>query len=250
MTTNTQSTMRTAAFLALLWPAGAAAQQSQPAAGDDCMTAQSKVSVTATTARDRLETARQTNEPAKLRAAVDEAMIAIGALLAATEPCRTAPAMAGMDHSTQAAPQPGAPVSPRPPAAAADPHAGMTMGTPAKPAANPRATPGAKPASKAADPHAGMTMPAKPAGKPAAKPAAKPAGKPGAKPADPHAGMTMPSGAKTAQDPKQLVCTPAIDPDNAPTTTYKGKTYYFCTAADRLRFIMNPEAYLKSAGGK
>ncbi len=217
MTTNTQSTMRTAAFLALLWPAGAAAQQSQPAAGDDCMTAQSKVSVTATTARDRLETARQTNEPAKLRAAVDEAMIAIGALLAATEPCRTAPAMAGMDHSTQAAPQPGAPVSPRPPAAAADPHAGMNMGTPAKPAANPRATPGAKPASKAADPHAGMTMPA---------------------------------GAKTAQDPKQLVCTPAIDPDNAPTTTYKGKTYYFCTAADRLRFIMNPEAYLKSAGGK
>lgn len=217
MTTNTQSTMRTAAFLALLWPAGAAAQQSQPAAGDDCMTAQSKVSVTATTARDRLETARQTNEPAKLRAAVDEAMIAIGALLAATEPCRTAPAMAGMDHSTLAAPQPGAPVSPRPPAAAADPHAGMNMGTPAKPAANPRATPGAKPASKAADPHAGMTMPA---------------------------------GAKTAQDPKQLVCTPAIDPDNAPTTTYKGKTYYFCTAADRLRFIMNPEAYLKSAGGK
>ena len=217
MTTNTQSTMRTAAFLALLWPAGAAAQQSQPAAGDDCMTAQSKVSVTATTARDRLETARQTNEPAKLRAAVDEAMIAIGALLAATEPCRTAPAMAGMDHSTQAAPQPGAPVSPRPPAAAADPHAGMNMGTPAKAAANPRATPGAKPASKAADPHAGMTMPA---------------------------------GAKTAQDPKQLVCTPAIDPDNAPTTTYKGKTYYFCTAADRLRFIMNPEAYLKSAGGK
>jgi YHS domain-containing protein len=37
-------------------------------------------------------------------------------------------------------------------------------------------------------------------------------------------------------------------PDNAPTTTYKGKTYYFCSAAERLRFIRNPETYLKAAG--
>jgi YHS domain-containing protein len=33
-----------------------------------------------------------------------------------------------------------------------------------------------------------------------------------------------------------------------PTTTYKGKAYYFCSAAERLRFIMNPETYLKGAG--
>lgn len=260
MTMTFQSTALATVFAALLCPASAIAQQPPPvdhsahgatpqaAGADDCMTAQSKVSATAATARERLETARQTNEPAKLRAAVDEALLAIGALLSATEPCRTAPpmaGMAGMDHSAMAAPQPGAPVSPRPPAAAADPHAGMNMpNAPARPAARPAA----KPAAKPADPHAGMNMgtPAKPAARPRATPGAKPA----SKAADPHAGMAMPSGAKTADDPKKLACTPKIDLDNAPTTTYKGKAYYFCTAADRLRFIMNPEAYLKSAGGK
>jgi len=278
----------------VLWPQPAhGQQQQQPApvgqsahpgaqagAVDDCMTAQSKVSATGTTARERLEEARQTNDPVKLRAAVDEALIALTSLLAATEPCRQAPAMAGMDHAAMVLPQPGAPVSPRPQAGAADPHAGMNM--PATPA-----TRGAKPAAKGAkpaDPHAGMNMPAAPAKAPAkrggrsaqkpgpadphagmnmpgapaktpAKPAAKPApATPGAKPAapaDPHAGMNMaPAGGATADDPKKLTCAAAVDPDNAPSTTYKGKTYYFCSAADRLRFIMNPVAYLKGAGGK
>ena len=203
-------------------------------AADDCMTAQSKVSVTGTAARARLEEARQTNDPAKLRAAVDEALIAVNAMLAATEPCRQAPAMPGMDHSKMAMPQPGAPASPRPPSAAVDPHAGHTM--PAAPAAT-RTRPPAKPA----DPHAGMRMPAAPA---------KPGTKPAAKPADPHAGMNMaPAGGAMAQDPKALECSPPIDPENAPTTTYKGKAYYFCTAAERLRFIMNPETYLKGLKG-
>ena len=246
-------------------------------AADDCMTAQSKVSVTGNTARDRLETARQTNDPARMRAAVDEALLAINALLAATEPCRTAPAMGGMDHTKMATPDPGAPVSPGPPAAA-DPHAGMIM-----PGTAPKS--GATPVTKPADPHAGMKMPAVPTKAPAkrgarspqkpaqsdphagmnmpgaqaktpAKPAAKQApAKPGAKPApaaDPHAGMNMaPAGGATADDPKKLTCATAVDPDNAPSTTYKGKTYYFCSAADRLRFIMNPVAYLKKGpGGK
>lgn len=118
---------------------------------------------------------------------------------------------------------------------------------PAKQTAKPAARPAAKPAPKPADPHAGMNMPAT-----AARPAAKPAARPAPKPADPHAGhMAQPSpSAKVADDPKKLACSPAIDPENAPTTTYKGKAYYFCSAAERLRFIQNPEAYLKAAGGK
>lgn len=316
-------TFAAAALSLVLWqqPAHGRQQQQQPpkpaenhsahagaqaGAPDDCMTAQSKVSVTGATARGRLEEARQTNDPAKLRAAVDEALIAISSLLAATEPCRQAPAMGGMDHSTMAMPQPGAPVSPGAPAAAADPHAGMNMpAAPAKPGAKPATKPtdphagmnmpatparpgaksAAKPSAKPADPHAGMNMPAAPAKRPAtrsgrsaqkpapvdlhagmtmpaapgktpAKPAAKaapakPGSKPEATPSDPHAGMNMtPTGGTTADDPAKLTCATPVDPDNAPTTTYKGKAYYFCSAADRLRFIMNPVGYLKGAGGK
>lgn len=223
MSTKSCALFGAASLSILLSPQSALGQQQTPpvdhrahaatpqGALDDCMTAQSKVSVTGTTARVRLEEARQTNDPAKLRAAVDEALIAITSLLAATEPCRQAPAMGGMDHSKLAMPQPGAAVSPRPPAAAADPHAGHTM-------------------------------PAKPAAKPGAKAAAKPA--------DPHAGHAAPSGKTVvfSDDPKKLACSPPIDPDDAPATTYKGKAYYFCTAAERLRFITNPETYLKSKG--
>jgi YHS domain-containing protein len=255
MTTKIQSTGIAAALAVLLAPAIAMAQQpsaadhsahqTRPAdAGAECMAAQSKVAVTATTAQGRLEAARQTNEPAAMRAAVDEALIALGALLSATEPCRTAAPAAGMDHSTMAIPPSGAPVSPRPPAAAADPHAGHTMpSAPAKPGAKPTA----KPAAKPADPHAGMKMPAT-----RAKSAAKPGTQPAPKPADPHAGHAAPpsGSAKVADDPKKLACSPVIDPENAPTTTYKGKAYYFCSAAERLRFIQNPEAYLKAAGRK
>ena len=250
-----QSATLAAALAVLLSPAVATAQQ-PPAvdhsahqtgsadAGAECMAAQSKVAVTGETARGRLEEARQTNEPAKLRAAVDEALIAITSLLAATEPCRQAPAMGGMDHSTMAMPQAGAPVSPRPPAAAPDPQAGHAM--PATPATA-GAKPAARPAAKPADPHAGMNMPARPA-----RPVAKPAAAAAPKPADPHAGhaATPSTSAKVADDPTKLACSPAVDPDNAPTTTYKGKAYYFCSAAERLRFITNPEAYLKAAGVK
>lgn len=253
-----QSATLAAALAVLLFPAAAMAQQApavdhsahqtgSPDAGAECMAAQSKVAVTALTAQGRLELARQTNEPAALRAAVDEALIALGALLSATEPCRVSAPMAGMDHSTMA--MPAAPAQPG--AKPADPHAGMTM--PAAPATR-SAKPAAKGAAKPADPHAGMTMPMAPAkapAKPAAKPAPTGAGAKPPTPADPHAGMNMtPTGAATADDPKKLTCATAVDPDNAPSTTYKGKTYYFCSAADRLRFIMNPETYLKGAGGK
>jgi len=229
-----------AACAALLAPAALHAQQPPPVdhsahaapqggAAGDCMTAQSKVAATATAARARLEAARQTNDPAHLRAALDEAMIALGALLAATEPCRAAPAAAADPHTAHAAPPAMPPAAP-PPAPAAkptDPHAGHAA--PAKPAA--------RPAAKPADPHAGHAMPAP------AKPAAA---KPAATPAPTAATKTTPF----ATDAKKLVCAQPVDPDTAPSTTYKGKTYYFCSAADRMRFIMNPETALKGGGGQ
>ena len=245
MITRMQSATRAATLAVLLSPATAMAQQAPAVdhsahqtgsadAGMECMAAQSKVAVTAMAAQGRLELARQTNEPAAMRAALDEALIALGALLSATEPCRLSAPMAGMDHAAMTAQEPGAPVSPRP---QTDPHAGHAPAT----------APASKPAAKHADPHAGMNMPPTPA-----KPAAKPGARPAPKAADPHAGhaVTPAASAKVADDPKKLVCSPAIDPDNAPTTTYKGKAYYFCSAAERLRFITNPEAYLKAAGGQ
>ena len=225
------------------------AQAQQPPAGaDDCMSAQSKVIVTGTTARTRLQAAQQSNDPAQMRAAVDEALLAVNALLAATEPCRVPQADHG-GHSAAAATNPGAPVSPRPQTAAADPHAGHVTTSPA--AAQQKPTAPSKPAAKPADPHAGHTMPAPRANAPRANaPRTAPS-----KPADPHAGHQPTAPATTAtklivfaDDPKKLVCAAAVDPDNAPTTTYKGKAYYFCTSAERLRFISNPETYLKEKG--
>ena len=77
-------------------------------------------------------------------------------------------------------------------------------------------------------------------------------------PADPHAGHTMPSPAKSGQPPPKPapeskaeketidpVCGKTVDPGKALSTAYRGKTYYFCSAEDRLKFIRNPETYLK-----
>jgi YHS domain-containing protein len=159
-------------------------------------------------------------------------------------PAQHQPAAAHQHEAQPAAPTPAAahahratPPAAQPQAAAktpatADPHAGHAA--PGRPAA--------APAAKPADPHAGHTAPARPAARPAQKPA------------DAHAGHdtapASPQRTAIADDPKKLVCDAAVNPDDAPTTTYRGKRYYFCTAAERLRFIRNPETYLKEAGIK
>ena len=63
-------------------------------------------------------------------------------------------------------------------------------------------------------------------------------------------GSPSPGGgaSKYADDPKKLTCDPAVDPESAPTTTYKGKDYYFCSQGERLRFLMNPVRYMREAG--
>jgi YHS domain-containing protein len=55
-------------------------------------------------------------------------------------------------------------------------------------------------------------------------------------------GMTM---VQTALDPAKLLCSPKIDPGTALSTSYEGKTYYFCSAADRAEFLRDPRMSLE-----
>jgi YHS domain-containing protein len=49
---------------------------------------------------------------------------------------------------------------------------------------------------------------------------------------------------QTALDPAKLSCSPTIDPTSAPSTVYKGQTYYFCSEKDRDDFLKDPEMSL------
>jgi YHS domain-containing protein len=177
-----------------------------------CVASQRQIVSLADLINGRLEEARQSNSPQQMRAALAD-------LQAALVEIRT---RAGACSPLQDA------------AETADPHAGHVMpqtpapttsDTPAPPPAPSAAKPGT---AKAADPHAGHTS-TPPAKTP--PPASKPA----------------PSPQKEAKDP---VCGKMIDPAKAPSATYKGQTHYFCSAADRLKFIRNPETYVKKEQGR
>src|SRR5262245_11856119 len=49
---------------------------------------------------------------------------------------------------------------------------------------------------------------------------------------------------QTAYDPAKLTCPAGFDPKTAAMATYEGKTYYFCSAADRDRFLTDPRMSL------
>jgi YHS domain-containing protein len=49
---------------------------------------------------------------------------------------------------------------------------------------------------------------------------------------------------QTAYDPAKLTCPAGFDPSTAAMTTYEGKTYYFCSAADRDKFLTDPRMSL------
>ena len=49
---------------------------------------------------------------------------------------------------------------------------------------------------------------------------------------------------QTAYDPAKLTCAAGFDPKTAAMTTYEGKTYYFCSAADRDKFLTDPRMSL------
>ena len=49
---------------------------------------------------------------------------------------------------------------------------------------------------------------------------------------------------QTAYDPAKLTCPAGFDPNTAATAAYEGKIYYFCSAADRDRFLTDPRMSL------
>ncbi len=77
------------------------------------------------------------------------------------------------------------------------------------------------------------------------------------------AGLALISPALTAasaQDPQNAqrkeakrevidpVCSMKVDPKTAEKFVYKGKTYYFCSKADKETFEKSPEKYVKAPG--
>jgi YHS domain-containing protein len=51
------------------------------------------------------------------------------------------------------------------------------------------------------------------------------------------------SNATTAAKVVDPVCGMEVNTANAPTATYKGQTYYFCSEDDKAKFVKNPEQY-------
>jgi YHS domain-containing protein len=49
---------------------------------------------------------------------------------------------------------------------------------------------------------------------------------------------------QTAFDPAKLACPAGFDPNAAASTIYEGKTYYFCSVADRDTFLTDPKMSL------
>ena len=227
---NIHSLRIAVAFAAALAPGVAIAQHEAHPAGSgqpspemlQCGRAQPAVDKIIAAATTRVESARLSNNPAEMRAAVDHLEAALRDIRALLEPCSATPAasdpnaghaMPGMPQAT-GAPAPGAPMD----------HSKMPAGS--APADKPGVTPGAKPAAPAAPmDHSKMPMGAAAAAKPGSSagakpapaapmdhskmrtssaPAAKPGVTPGAKPAAPAAPMDhskMPMGGPPAAKP-------------------------------------------------
>lgn len=71
--------------------------------------------------------------------------------------------------------------------------------------------------------------------------AALPAHTPGPTPPAPDQNRPAEKKAGKATDP---VCGMDVDAKTAPSTKYRGKTYYFCSPDDQAKFLKSPDAYL------
>lgn len=218
---STTTLRLTMALAAALLPSLATAQheahppaptQGSSAELTQCLRVQPVIGNIITAATGRAESARLSNSPTDMRAALESLEAALRDIRAQSAPCAAA-------------------------AASADPHAGH-----GRPASQPPAsTPPAKTPSSAADPHAGHTMPS-------AAPPSKdvPTTKPGpsrtSKPAHSH---TAPSAAKPGDKPRDPVNGLIVDPATAPKTTYQGQTYYFSSEQSRKEFLENPAKFAK-----
>lgn len=277
---NTHSLQLAMAFAAALVPGGALAQHEahQPGAGQaspeigQCARVQPVVDNIIAAAMARLELARQSNNPAEMRAAVDQLEAALRDIRTQLAPCSAVAAVADPPAGHT---MPGMPRSPNAPAATAPmDHSRMPMGGAS--GAKPGAATGAKPAAPAAPmDHSKMPMGGAPAARPGTAagtkpagpsaptdhskmpmggtPAAKPGAATGAKPAAPMAPMDhskMPTGGEAkpgkVMDPVNGLM---VDPETAAKTMYQGQTYYFSSEQTRKEFSENPAKFAKKPKG-
>jgi YHS domain-containing protein len=165
-----------------------------------------------------IETARQANDPAKMRAAIDElqnSLAAIRANLLAVSPASTSEQM------------PMTPASP-----STMDHSHMNMPGMSPPRKSPP-TSEAKPSGKTETGDSHMEMPGMPPAP--AKPQTKSSS---ASKAD----VEQPPAAAKTRDP---VCGMEVETKSAEKAAYQGKTYYFCSRADKEKFLADPEKYVK-----
>lgn len=247
-----------------------------------CIEAQRQVSVLADQANAGIEMARQTNSLRDMRAAVADLQAALVEIRTRASQCapleEAAPPADPHAGHTMSTSETTTPEAADPHAGHVMPGALQTpapaRATPQAPAA-PQAAPGRPAASTPAapDPHAGHVMPgapqtatptrATPPRTPQPQAAAPPQAttRAGAKPPAAAAGQDMAntprhnmanmstgaSSPETTLDlptrPQDLACATKVDPRTAPRAAYAGKTYYFCSAVERDRFVKAPAAY-------
>jgi YHS domain-containing protein len=216
---NTQLPLAIALASAFV-PGTGVAQREAYAAGDpqaaagmaQCAQVQPVVDNIITAATARLESARQSNSAAEMRAAVDNLQAALRDIRAQLSPCAAAGAEAGA-------------------------HAGRTMPGMQQPRG--------APAPAAPMEHSKMPMGSAPAGKPGATTGTKPAAP--TAPMD-HSKMPMGGEAKPGKvmDPVNGLM---VDPASSPKTTYQGQTYYFSSEQTRKEFLKNPAKFAKKSKG-
>ena len=247
---NTHSLRLAMAFAAAFVPGIALAQHEAHQAGagqaspemGQCARVQPVVDNIIAASMARLELARQSNNPAEMRAAVDRLEAALRDIRTQLAPCS---AVAVVADPPAGHTMPSMPQSPDAPAATAPmDHSRMPMG--GAPAARPGTAAGTKPARPAAPTdHSKMPMGGTPAAKPGAATGAKPAG-----PMAPMDHSKMPAGGEAkpgkVMDPVNGLM---VDAATALKTMYQGQTYYFSSEQTRKEFSENPAKFAKKPKG-
>jgi YHS domain-containing protein len=236
--------------------AGSQAPAVSPEQLTACVQSQQQVMAVVDAGNRRLELARQTNDSAAMRAAIDDFQMTLSAVRTQLASCAQLAAAAPVPAAPGSGTQPRAAVP-----TAADPHAGhatpgsqpaSTTPPPQRPQQRGSLTSPKQPRAAAADPHAGHAMPPTQPASPAAERAPGPTtSAPPAKPAAPaaadrRAARAMTTTANPATSIDALMCQTQVDAKTAPRMLYEGRMYSFCNEQDRAEFAKNPAKYLKA----
>ena len=184
-------------------------------------------------AQRRLEESRQTNNPARMRAAMDDLQQALAELKTHLSLCVSA---AAAEAKSSEAPKPGSmghsaspPASPTPHDMGTMDHSKMSMpGMSSSPKSPP--TSGANRSSETKSDHSRMNIPGM------SKESQSKSG------SSSKTDLEQPPTPANTKDP---VCGKEVATQPAEKATYQGKTYYFCSRADREKFLSDPAPYVK-----